>query len=151
MTIATIRAALVDVVAAAISARYKYDGLPNLKPQALPAVAAGWDSTTQATREQGTHASKVSGKTVKRGAWRNHDVTAYALLSTTGDAMSEDASRVAAAQAIVDAIDEDATLQGALGVDACTWCDIVNIEPYSTAWDGTQYDGVKIAVRIQEL
>jgi len=151
ITIGTIQDAVSAVVAQAISARVVFAGSPNIKPPAVPAVSSDWQSTAQSGPLQSAHYKIVAGKTVKKGTYRTHTFATWVLLSTTGDKPNEDAAQHDAAQAILDAVDADATLRGTTGADQCTLAEIVRIAPYETNFDSTNYSGLEITWSILEL
>lgn len=151
ITIGTIQTAISAVVASVLTNAVVYDGSPNIPPPALPAVSSDWRGSTNNPPIEGAHYLKVAGKMVKKGIYRRHTFMTFVLMSATGQKPYEDAAQRDAAQAILDAIDADATLQGTTGVDQCSLCEVTTILPYTTVFSDTNYSGVEITFSVLEL
>lgn len=149
MSLATIITALVHVAADAVSARQAFVRLPAGQPIALPAVIVQWTSTEP---EAATHSARgADGKLVRRGKKRTHKGTIYALLSDTGNAPYEDDAALAAAQALVDGIEADATLRGTGSVDKCALCELDIVRRDTREIDGVVYAGIQAGFEVTEL
>lgn len=149
MSITTVGTALREVVAAAISARASFDDTPTGRPTMFPATVVIWaKSETNARLNLGHAANDKWFRTAVRNL---HTFQVFALLSTTQHTGAEGAAGRVAAQAILDALNTDATLRGSGGVDRCASARLVSIEPYrETVDDTTVIAGLAAVVAVEE-
>lgn len=150
MSITSCCTALREVSAAAISARGAYDNMPNGRALAYPVVVVIWASTGTASL---LHLGAGGAQKWTRAAVRNtHQFSVYALLSTTQNTEAEGAAQKTAAQAILDAINADATLRGTSGADRCAAAKVLTIQPYREVIDDTTVvAGVLATVAVEEM
>jgi len=142
--------ALREVVASSITARAAYDDMPSGRPLAYPAVVVVWTSTKS---DSLLHMGAGGAQKWARSAVRNtHQFSVYALLSTTQNTEAEGAAQKTAAQSILNAVNNDATLRGTSGVDRCAAAKVVTIQPYREVIDDTTVvAGVQATVAVEEM
>lgn len=149
MSLASIITALVNVSAESVSARQAFVRMPAGQPLALPAVVVQWTSTEP---EAAAHSARgADGKLARRGKKRAHKGTIHVLLSDTGNAPYEDDAALAAAQALIDGIEADATLRGTLSADQCALCALDIVRRDQREIDGVVYAGIQAGFEVTEL
>jgi hypothetical protein len=134
--------ALTNVVAAGISAKSKYTGIPTAPPQRLPAVVTMWQQTEPSSQ---TFSSVVGGKSVRNAMRRTHSFDVVVVIGATGLMKDEDIAGRATAQSLLDAIDNDVELGG-----ACVFSQVNSISQGLTEWDGQAFLTVRAGVTVIE-
>jgi hypothetical protein len=142
MSITSCYDALRDVVAAGISAKSKYTGIPNQTPQRLPAVVVKWTNTEPASM---SFSSIASTKYARNAMRRTHSFDVVVVIGATGQIKDEDIAARATAQSLLDAIDDDTELGG-----ACAFCLVNNISSGLLEWDQQAMFTVRANVSVME-
>ena len=142
MSITTCYDALRDVVAAGVSAKSKYAGIPTSPPQRLPAVVVKWTNTEP---ESQTFSSRVATKFARNAMRRTHSFEVVVLIGATGQIKDEDIAGRATAQSLLDAIDDDTELGG-----VCVHCQVNNINSGLVEWDQQAIFTVRAVVSVME-
>lgn len=142
MSITSCYDALVNVIAAGISAKSKYTGIPNQAPQRLPAVIVKWANTEPASQ---SFSSLASAKYARNAMRRTHTFEAVVVIGSSGQIKDEDIAARATAQALLDAIDDDTELGG-----ACVFSQVNNISSGLLEWDQQAMFTVRANVSVME-
>lgn len=142
MSITSCYDALRDVVAAGISAKSKYTGVPNQAPQRLPAVVVKWTNTEPASM---SFSSIASTKYARNAMRRTHSFDVVVVIGSTGQIKDEDIAARATAQSLLDAIDDDTELGG-----ACVFSQVNNISSGLLEWDQQAMFTVRASVSVME-
>jgi hypothetical protein len=142
MSITSCYDALVNVIAAGISAKSKYTGIPNQAPQRLPAVIVKWANTEPASQ---SFSSLASAKYARNAMRRTHTFEAVVVIGSSGQIKDEDIAARATAQALLDAIDDDTELGG-----ACVFSQVNNIGSGLLEWDQQAMFTVRANVSVME-
>lgn len=142
MSITSCYDALRDVVAAGISAKSKYTGIPNQTPQRLPAVLVKWTNTEPASM---SFSSIASTKYARNAMRRTHSFDVVVVIGSTGQIKDEDVAARATAQSLLDAIDDDTELGG-----ACVFSQVNNISSGLLEWDQQAMFTVRASVSVME-
>jgi hypothetical protein len=142
MSITSCYDALVNVIAAGISAKSKYTGIPNQAPQRLPAVIVKWANTEPASQ---SFSSFASAKYARNAMRRTHTFEAVVVIGSSGQIKDEDIAARATAQALLDAIDDDTELGG-----ACVFSQVNNIGSGLLEWDQQAMFTVRANVSVME-
>lgn len=142
MSITSCYDALRDVVAAGISAKSKYTGIPNQAPQRLPAVVVKWTNTEPASM---SFSSIASTKYARNAMRRTHSFDVVVVIGSTGQIKDEDIAARATAQSLLDAIDDDTELGG-----ACVFSQVNNISSGLLEWDQQAMFTVRASVSVME-
>ena len=142
MSITSCYDALVNVIAAGISAKSKYTGIPNQAPQRLPAVIVKWANTEPASQ---SFSSLASAKYARNAMRRTHTFEAVVVIGASGQIKDEDIAARATAQALLAAIDDDTELGG-----ACAFSQVNNIGSGLLEWDQQAMFTVRANVSVME-
>jgi hypothetical protein len=142
MSITSCYDALVNVIAAGISAKSKYTGIPNQAPQRLPAVIVKWANTEPASQ---SFSSLASAKYARNAMRRTRTFEAVVVIGSSGQIKDEDIAARATAQALLDAIDDDTELGG-----ACVFSQVNNIGSGLLEWDQQAMFTVRANVSVME-
>jgi hypothetical protein len=142
MSITSCYDALRDVVAAGVSAKSKYSGIPNQPPQRLPAVVIKWTNTEPASQ---VFSSRVATKYARNAMRRTHSFEVVVLIGATGQIKDEDIAGRATAQSLLNAIDGDTELGG-----ACVFSQVNNINSGLVEWDQQAIFTVRAVVSVME-
>ena len=142
MSITSCYDALRDVIAAGISAKSKYTGVPNQAPQRLPAVVVKWTNTEPASM---SFSSIASTKYARNAMRRTHSFDVVVVIGSTGQIKDEDIAARATAQSLLDAIDDDTELGG-----ACVFSQVNNISSGLLEWDQQAMFTVRASVSVME-
>lgn len=142
MSITSCYDALRDVVAAGVSAKSKYAGIPNQAPQRLPAVVVKWTNTEPASQ---SFSSFTGGKYARNAMRRTHTFEVVVMIGASGQIKDEDIAARATAQSLLDAIDDDTELGG-----VCAASQVNNISSGLLEWDQQAMFTVRANVSVME-
>lgn len=149
MSIASVATALREVIVTAVGARAGYDSLPNGRPLVLPVVAVQWAQSGSAARLNLGPAA--GGKWIRAAVRLSHRFEVYVLISSTQNVEAEEAAMKTAAQAMLDGLNNDATLRGTSGGDRCAGVTIESIAPYRDLVDeSTVRAGIRAVLSVEE-
>ena len=142
MSITACYDALTTTIANGVSAKSKYTGIPSAPPQRLPAVVTKWTNT--GTESQAF--SMSNGSTFQRSRMRRtHSFEVVVILGATGLIKDEDIAGRAAAEALLNAIDDDTELGG-----TAKFSQVENISQGLLEWDQQAFFTVRAVVSVME-
>ena len=142
MSITTCYDALTNLVASGVNAKSKYTGIPSAPPQRLPAVVTKWTNT--GTESQAF--SKRIGTTFQRSKMRRtHSFEVVVILGATGMVKDEDIAGRAAAEELLNAIDDNTELGG-----IANFSQVENISQGLLEWDQQAFFTVRAVVSVME-
>lgn len=142
MSITSCYDALRSVIAAGVSAKSQYTGIPNQAPQRLPAVVVRWTNTEPASQ---SFSSLVTTKYARNAMRRVHTFEAVVVIGSSGQIKDEDIAARATAQSLLDAIDDDTELGG-----ACVLASVNNVSGGLLEWDQQAMYTVRANVSVTE-
>jgi hypothetical protein len=142
MSTKAIKAKLVEIVGAAVSAKSTFPTMPDAVPPKLPAVVCRWVSSSPEHFAFATKSGTVSSRNSRRRV-RVYEVAA--LINNLQSVNNADALQMDAADAIETALDSNSEL-GGLAVEAT----ITSSSPDVFAWDRMAIFGVVVNVSVTE-
>lgn len=139
------QAALASTLAAGVGAKITYSKLPNTAPARYPALMVRWLRTVPASQAFNVLTGAPTALSYAQAKRRVHEFNVVLMIAISGNTADEDADARAKAQALIDAMDNNAQL-GA----ACAMAQVTEVTPQAFAWDQAAVYAVEAKVEVTE-